>query len=81
MDPPVATLLSQIRVQSSSWTAIRPREAYARSLKRQVKLEEAAPRNVETVRTLVFEALGPLEIDQLGNISMALLARVDPDSP
>jgi DNA-binding MarR family transcriptional regulator len=43
----------------------------------RAKVVETAPGHVETVRSLVFEALTPAQVNQLGRISAALLARVD----
>ena len=39
-------------------------------------IERAAPPHVETVRELVFDALGPDDVDALARISDAVLARI-----
>ncbi|HEY0238600.1 MAG TPA: MarR family transcriptional regulator [Friedmanniella sp.] len=43
------------------------------------KVVASAPGHVENVRRLVFDALGPTEVDQLGAICALLLGRLDPD--
>ncbi|WP_239331899.1 MarR family winged helix-turn-helix transcriptional regulator [Frankia sp. CiP3] len=42
-------------------------------------LTATAPGHVETVRRLVFDGLDPTQIEQLGTISQALLAVLDPE--
>ncbi len=42
-------------------------------------LTATAPGHVETVRRLVFDGLDPTRIEQLGAISQALLAVLDPE--
>jgi len=42
------------------------------------RLQEVAPGHVETVRSLVFDALTPAEVEQLSAIGAAVLARLDP---
>jgi len=44
------------------------------------KLVETAPGHVEAVREYVFDALTPEQVDQLTEITEAMLLRVDPDS-
>ena len=44
------------------------------------KLVETAPGHVEAVREYVFDALTPAQVDQLTEITEAMLLRVDPDS-
>ncbi|SMQ63372.1 transcriptional regulator, MarR family [Plantibacter sp. VKM Ac-1784] len=43
------------------------------------KVVQAAPGHVEHVRSLVLDALTPTQIEQLGEISAALLTKLDPD--
>lgn len=43
------------------------------------KVVQAAPGHVEHVRSLVLDALTPAQIEQLGEISAALLTKLDPD--
>lgn len=43
------------------------------------KVVQAAPGHVEHVRCLVLDALTPAQIEQLGEISAALLTKLDPD--
>lgn len=43
------------------------------------KVVQAAPGHVEHVRSLVLDALTPAQIAQLGEISAALLTKLDPD--
>ena len=43
------------------------------------KVVRAAPGHVEHVRSLVLDALTPAQIEQLGEISAALLTKLDPD--
>ncbi|MBF4511694.1 MarR family transcriptional regulator [Plantibacter sp. VKM Ac-2885] len=43
------------------------------------KVVQAAPGQVEHVRSLVLDALTPAQIEQLGEISAALLTKLDPD--
>ncbi|TKJ99318.1 MarR family transcriptional regulator [Plantibacter flavus] len=43
------------------------------------KVVQAAPGHVEHVRSLVLDALTPRQIEQLGEISAALLTKLDPD--
>ncbi|USQ77212.1 MarR family winged helix-turn-helix transcriptional regulator [Ornithinimicrobium cryptoxanthini] len=43
------------------------------------KVKETAPLHVEHVRRLVFDALSPEQVDQLGQITDALVAVLDPD--
>ncbi len=42
-------------------------------------LAAAAPGHVDTVRRLVFDGLSPIQVEQLGAISEAFLAVLDPD--
>ena len=44
------------------------------------KLVETAPGHVEAVREYVFDALTPEQVDQLTEITEAMLLRVDPDA-
>lgn len=44
------------------------------------KLVETAPGHVEAVREYVFDALTPAQVDQLTEITEAMLLRVDPDA-
>ncbi|HEX5597920.1 MAG TPA: MarR family transcriptional regulator [Micromonosporaceae bacterium] len=44
------------------------------------KLAATAPGHVAQVRTLVFDALTPQQVSQLGEICGAILARVDPEN-
>jgi DNA-binding MarR family transcriptional regulator len=41
-------------------------------------LAEAAPGHVETVRTLLFDALSPTQVKQLATISNRILTKLDP---
>jgi DNA-binding MarR family transcriptional regulator len=43
------------------------------------KVVQAAPGHVDHVRSLVLDALTPAQIEQLGEISAALLTKLDPD--
>lgn len=43
------------------------------------KVQQAAPGHVATVRSLVIDALTPAQLDSLGEISRALLLKLDPD--
>lgn len=43
------------------------------------KVVQSAPGHVEHVRSLVLDALTPAQIEQLGEISAALLTKLDPD--
>ena len=43
------------------------------------KVVQAAPGHVQHVRSLVLDALTPAQIEQLGEISAALLTKLDPD--
>ncbi|CAH0196633.1 MarR family winged helix-turn-helix transcriptional regulator [Plantibacter cousiniae (nom. nud.)] len=43
------------------------------------KVVQAAPGHVEHVRSLVLDALTPAQVEQLGEISAALLTKLDPD--
>jgi DNA-binding MarR family transcriptional regulator len=43
------------------------------------KVQQAAPGHVATVRSLVIDALTPAQVDALGDISRALLLKLDPD--
>lgn len=43
------------------------------------KVVRAAPGHVEQVRSLVLDALTPAQVEQLGEISAALLTKLDPD--
>jgi DNA-binding MarR family transcriptional regulator len=43
------------------------------------RLQAVAPGHVETVRTLVLDALTRAQVEQLSEITAALLARLDPD--
>ena len=43
------------------------------------KVVQSAPGHVEHVRSLVLDALTPTQIEQLGEISAALLTKLDPD--
>jgi DNA-binding MarR family transcriptional regulator len=42
------------------------------------KIVESAPGHVQTVRTHVIDALTPVQVEQLGEISEAILGRLDP---
>lgn len=44
-------------------------------------LEEAAPGHVGEVRRVLFDALDPEQVEQLGKISEVLLGALDPPSP
>lgn len=44
------------------------------------KLVDTAPGHVETVREYVFDALTPRQVEQLTEITEAILLRVDPDA-
>jgi DNA-binding MarR family transcriptional regulator len=44
------------------------------------KLVDTAPGHVEAVREYVFDALTPAQVDQLTEITEAMLVRVDPDA-
>lgn len=43
------------------------------------KVQQAAPGHVSTVRSLVIDALTPEQVQSLGEISRALLLRLDPE--
>lgn len=44
-----------------------------------VKVTETAPAHVEHVRQIVFDVLNAAQVDQLSEIGVALLSKLDPD--
>jgi len=47
----------------------------------QAAIEAAAPRHVETVRRLVFDALSPEQVEALGAVSDRILKQLDTPAP
>jgi DNA-binding MarR family transcriptional regulator len=74
------------RLEKRGWVTRRPCPDDARATLAVLtdegadKVATAAPGHVETVRRLVFDGLGPADVDELARLCDAILARIDAPS-